>query len=150
MRRMLFALSCMLAATFFLGIIVTGVAYWLASNPIPEEPVFDLTKLTYEDKIVGHWNRVPLDSRDNVDGFREIAATGEMATRYGDVIHKGDYKVEGTTIETTYRYFQQKSEKNRWTFGFMDGRLIMIHQKYGWVEVYERVPVSDLHPSYLR
>ena len=149
MKRLILALSCMLAATLICGAIIIGVAYQQGANPIPAEPVFDVSKLTYEDNIVGYWNRVSLGKEDHGDGFREIAASGHMANRYGDEILHGTYRLlDKCTLETSYEH--EKPKSHRWLFGFWDGKLIMIHQTHGWVEAYERVPVSEVHPSYLR
>jgi hypothetical protein len=150
MRRLILALSYVLAATLLLGAIVVGVAYWLSSNPRPAEPVFDVSKLTYDDNIVGHWKSVSLKSDEYIDGTRVMAVSGEIATRYGDVIHRGTYKViDESTIDTTYVYHGERPRTIRWTFGFMDRKLIMIHQTRGWVEAYERATVDELERSLL-
>jgi hypothetical protein len=142
---------------------VAIAAMWLACWPIEPsidvpkhspakhvEPKIDVTLLTHEKSIVGNWRRVDLDEHGyRSHGWRQIHELGKMWTLYGDIIFDGSYKlIDKKTIETSYHFWKMKDEVNQWTFGFLDGRLIMIHNNYGWVEKYEQVPAGVLYPSY--
>lgn len=142
---------------FFLcaAAIISGI-FWhstFAKKPTQpvidtKQPVIDTNLLTHEDEIIGHWKRVGLSEGNSPDGFRQIAASGKMATCYGDIIHDGSFKIlDKRTMETAYHYHGEKDEVNLWTFGFMDRKLIMINQRTGWVEAYRRVPPGTLYPS---
>lgn len=150
-----------------LGVIIsvavaaTAVLFWLRDSHGPEHldpplapkkrvrPNVDLALLTHEKSIIGSWKRValPEDEGNEVFGWRQINAAGKMATLYGDVIYQGSFKViDKQTIETAYHCYGKDDEINRWSFGFLDGKLIMIHNEYGWVEAYESVPAGTLYP----
>ena len=78
----------------------------------------------------------------------EINAAGKMAALYGDVIYQGSFKViDKQTIETAYHCYGKDDEINRWSFGFLDGKLIMIHNEYGWVDVTNRCRLVTLSPT---
>ena len=145
MGKMLLAVLSMLGICLLLGGIVIGVAYWHCSIFYePPKEIFDTSRLTTGD-IVGNWKRVTLpEDAEKPDGFRQISGAGQIVTRYGDVVHRGTYKIhDRRTMETAYKYHGQKDKVFRWTYGFMEGKLIMINETTGWVEAFERVPVAE-------
>ncbi len=145
MRKMLLAAVSMLGISLLLGGVVIGVAYWRGSISYePPQENFDTSRLTTGD-IVGNWKRVALpEDAERPDGFRQLSASGKLITRYGDEVHHGTYKIhDRRTMETTHKYHGQTDKVYRWTYGFMDGKLIMINETTGWVEAYERVQVAE-------
>ena len=142
------AIAIGIGVFFALAPIGIAIYFFGTSSKKTVEPSIDLSKLKHDEDIVGHWKRVAISETDPADGFRQIAASGKMATCYGDMILDGSFKIiDHRTIETAYHCHGEKDEINQWIFGFLDGKLIMVNQSARWVEAYERVPVGTLHPS---
>jgi hypothetical protein len=148
MRKRHWALLVLVGIVVLVAGGATVFVYWKQISPTKRlQPTIDETLLTHEESIIGSWKRVPLTDDDDVYGWRQISDSGKMATLYGDAIYRGSYKIlDKKTIETSDHFFNAKDKVNLWTFGFLDGRLIMIHKKYGWVEGYQRVPAGTLDP----
>src|SRR5262249_39687460 len=92
--------------------------------------------------LVGEWDRVEFADAVIPANWRKFSAQGKFLTRYGDVVHWGTFNlIDATTLETREG---DDGEASRWKIGRADGKLILIHQKHGWVEHYVSVPPGTL------
>jgi hypothetical protein len=104
-------------------------------------PNIDLASLTHDEPIVGVWGRVALRRNDTTDTCYQISASGKIATRHDDMILRGSYKIlDQQTIEIRFHFHSEADIVERWTFGFVDGRLIMVNQSNGVVVGFKRLP----------
>jgi hypothetical protein len=94
--------------------------------------------------LIGEWRRVEAPEAGMADHWRKFSEAGKFEVCYGCVIHWGTYRfVDDTTLETREGH---NGELNQWTVGKAQGKLVLVHQKTGWVEQFVRVPTGSLRP----
>lgn len=128
------------ASAILLIIIALLFDYWARRQPNQQldaiPPGFAEAVITSE-TVVGRWVRV--SKITGLTGWREFSAMGHLSVRYGDMIFTGSYRIlDNRTVETTYHIHSLPEEINEWTAGIQDETLIMVHRKWGWVEIYRR------------
>lgn len=109
-------------------------------QPPPTKPIADRSILN------GEWKRVEFPDAVFPDNYRSFTQAGGFRVLYGDVVYIGAYRfLNDTTMETVNRY---NGETDTWTIGVTDDdKLVMVHHRHGWVELYVKVPVGTLQPS---
>lgn len=96
--------------------------------------------LTHDEAVVGEWEGVR--SSGTLGYSRSFSKSGRMFVCYGDVIYDGSYRlIDKATLETCNRF---DGGINRWTFGFLEGELVLINRSASRVEEYKRVASGTL------
>lgn len=141
MRKRFWVLGLALLVSLGLAALVIPVRRGAAPvriAPPSIEPLADRRDL------VGDWDRVEFPEAVRAGNWRKFSPTGEMRVRYGDAVYWGTYKfIDADTVETRDGH---DGKLNRWTVGSAGGKLVLIHQSYGWVEQYVKVPTGSLQP----
>jgi len=136
-----------LALLALLGVGGVAAHFWFgdASLSVRPPPVPPVTKpLADRSELVGEWLRVEAPEPGMVGHWRTFTAKGEFRACYGCAIYWGTYRfVDDRTIETRDGH---DGALNRWTVGRADGKVVLVHQEYGWVEQYVSAPPGVVKP----
>jgi hypothetical protein len=94
-------------------------------------------------ELVGEWSRVEPPEAGMVGHWRTFSADGQFRACYGCETYWGTYTfIDCQTVETRDGH---DGRLHRWRVGRAAGRLVMVHETYGWVEQYVGVPSGKLH-----
>jgi len=124
------------------GLWVTGWRPNFGSRKSTATVPPQIERLANPKDIVGEWDRVEFPDAVIPVNWRRFSAEGEFQVCYGDMVFWGKFNfIDASTLETRDG---NDGNVNRWKIGRADGKLVLIHQEYGWVEQYVGVPPGTL------
>jgi hypothetical protein len=123
-----------------LGLDALPSYYWFihkSSRPRATQPPPVTTMLANRNDIIGEWRRVEAPEAGMDGHWRIFTSNGEFRVCYGCYIVWGTYTFENDRTLVTRD--GHDGRLSRWQIGRADGKLVLVHLHYGWVEEFVSV-----------